>query len=327
MNSEKKTYDEISRRAFLASAPVAAGAMGLAGPAVAARPPPPMLYRSETGRNAVMTLYERKLHRLTLAHDTEMVPTRYGHTHVLTLGPPDAPPLLALHGVHFGGPFMADFVAPFADRYRIIIPDIVGQPGRSADAQPDPKGHNYAAWISDVLDGLKLRTVPVIGISFGGAVALDLATFAPQRISKAVLVVPGGFESSAFAALALLFRLFLPWHAYRMFPDPTRIKQAVRPLAAEMENDWYEYFDAILRHVRWLIPPPGPFTQSDLKGFSAPTAIYAARQDIFFPGDALVAAARKIIPSLEEANVYESSHFPTKAMQEEVTARVSAFLS
>jgi len=327
MIPQKRTYADVSRRAFLASGAVAAGAMGLARPAAAAQAAAPVLYRSEAGRDAVMTLYERKLQRLTLAHDTAMVPTRYGFTHVLTLGSPDAPPLLALHGVHFGGPFMADFVAPFADRYRIIIPDIVGQPGRSADVQPDPTGHNYAAWISDVLDALKLRTVPVVGISFGGAVALDLAAFAPQRISKAILIVPGGFEGSAFAALPLLFHLFLPWHTYRLFPDRARVAQTVRPLAAKMDDDWYDYFDAILRHVHWLIPPPGPFNRDELKGFSAPTAIYAARQDIFFPGDALVTEARKVIPRLEEAEVFDSSHFPTRKMQEEITSRVVAFLA
>jgi len=327
MIRQVQSYADISRRTFLAAGAVAGGAMGTAGPAAGAQAAGPGLYRSEAGRNAVMALYERKLQGLALAHDTAMVPTRYGHTHVLTIGPPTAPPLLALHGVHFGGPFMADFVAPFAGRYRIIIPDIVGQPGRSADIQPDPKGHNYAAWISDVLNALELKTVPIIGTSFGGAVALDLAAFAPQRISKAALIVPGGFKGDVFGFLPLLWRLFLPWQAYRLFPDPARIARTVRPLATEMKEDWYDYFDAILRHVHWLIPPPGPFTENDLKEFEAPTAIYAARQDIFFPGEALVAEARQVIPRLEEADIFDSSHFPTKAMQEEVTARVLAFLA
>jgi len=326
MIQQKRTYADLSRRAFIATG-AATGALSWAGPVLGAKSRQSILYRSEAGRSAVMALYERKMQKLTVAYDTVMVPTRYGHTHLLTLGTPDAPPLLALHGVHFGGPFMADFVAPLAAGHRIIIPDIVGQPGRSADVQPDPAGNNYAAWITDVLDALKLHSVPVLGISFGGAVALDLATVAPQRIEKAVLIVPGGFEGKALATLPLLFRLFLPWYAYRMFPNPTQIANTVHPLAWEMEPDEYEYFDAILRHVRWLIPPPGPFSQSDLKEFKAPTAIYAAREDIFFPGDSLIAEARKVVPRLEEADVFDSSHVPTRAMQEEVMVRIASFLA
>lgn len=325
--TQKRAYSDLSRRGFLVRSAAAVSALGGARPAAGTEDNPHTLYRSEAGRNFVLALYERKLRNLTPPHDTMMVQTRYGHTHVLMLGAPAAPPLLALHGVHFGGPFMADFVAPLADKYRIIIPDIVGQPGRSADVQPAPVNNNYARWISDVLDALKLRSAPVVGISFGGAVALDLAAFAPQRISKAALIVPGGFEGNAYTFLPLLFRLFLPWHAYRLFPDPARIAQTVRPLASEMERDWYEYFDAILRHVHWLIPPPGPFSQNDLKSFTAPTAIYTARQDIFFPGDALVAEARKVISNLEEAYVFDSSHFPTRSMREEVIDHLSSFLA
>jgi pimeloyl-ACP methyl ester carboxylesterase len=166
----------------------------------------------------------------------------------------------------------------------------------------------------------------VLGISFGGAIALDLAALAPNRISKAVLIVPGGFRGNNSTYLPLLFRLFIPWHAYRLFPERGRVAKTVHPLAWEMEEDWYDYFDAILRHVHWLIPPPGPFSEADLNAFRAPVAIYAARDDIFFPGDALLEEAHKVIPNLAEAAVFDSSHFPTKAMQIEVTRRVASFL-
>jgi len=302
------------------------GALAFAHNAFRAEGEKPSLYRSEAGRTAVLDLYDRKLHKLALPYDVKQVATRFGQTEVLVLGPVDAPPLVAIHGVHFGGPFMADFLAPLAHRFRIYIPDIVGQPGRSADVRPDPAGHQYGAWLIDVFDGLALDSVPIIGVSFGGAVALDLAIVAPQRISKAILIVPGGFTGSRFAAVPLLFRLFLPWHAYRFFPDRSRVAGVVHPLAWEMDDDWYDYFDVILRHVRWLIPPPGPFSPDDLKDFRAPVAIYAARDDIFFPGDALLEEARRVIPHLAEAAVFDSSHFPTKTMQAEVTSRAASFL-
>ena len=322
---------DTSRRLFLAlwaTAAGAAGAMGLGNHAAAADATGhASLYRSGAGRAAVMTLYERKLQRLSIAHESQMVETRFGQTHVLTIGPSSGPPLVVLHGVHFGAPFMADFAGPLAEKFRIYIPDIVGQPGRSAELQPAPSGHNYANWLTDVLDGLKLDVVPLVGISFGGAIALDLAASAPERISKATLIVPGGFAGSLLTSVAVLFRLFLPWQAYRIFPSRARLTNVLHPLAWEMDEDYYTFFDAILRHVHWLIPPPGPFSREDLQAFRAPTAIYAARQDIFFPGDDLVREARIVIPNLVDAAVFDSSHFPTNAMTAEVMRRATAFLA
>ena len=285
------------------------------------------LYRSEAGKAEVMALYERKLANLAMAHASRFIETRFGRTHVLTIGPETAPPLVALHGVHFAGPFMADFAGPFAEKFRIYIPDIVGQPGRSAEFQPETSGHNYAGWLTDVLDGLKLDSVPLLGISFGGAVALDLAALAPERITKAVLVVPGGFAGNAFAAIPLFFRLFLAWHAYRLLPGRLPLKDVLHPLAWELDADYYAYFDAILRHVHWLIPPPGPFSRDDLRGFGAPTAIYAARQDIFFPGEALMAEAKAVLGNLADSALFDSSHYPTRVMQAEVARRAAAFLA
>ncbi len=43
-----------------------------------------------------------------------------------------------------------------------------------------------------LLDHLGLETVSVVGSSYGGAIALELATVAPQRVSKLVLLCPGG---------------------------------------------------------------------------------------------------------------------------------------
>lgn len=324
----QRAFCGYSRRAFLlrAGALAGAGALAFANTLSASEADASQLYRSDAGREAVLALYERKLRKLPFSYEVKRVPTRFGQTQVLVLGPTDAPPLLAVHGVHFGGPFMADFVAPLAERFRVYIPDIVGQPGRSAEVQPEAMGHQYAAWLTEVLDSLGVESLPILGISFGGAVVLDLAAVAPHRISKAVLIVPGGFKGSALGAVPLLFRLFIPWHFYRFFPDRARVAQVVHPLAWEMDEDWYDYFDAILRHVHWLIPPPGPFAQEDLRNFHAPVAIYAAREDIFFPGDALIEEARKVIPNLAEGAVFDSSHFPTITMQTEVLARVASFL-
>jgi pimeloyl-ACP methyl ester carboxylesterase len=106
------------------------------------------------------------------------------------LGAKDGPPVVFLHGGNFLNPTCLRWFLPIAQRHRIHAPDIVGQPGMSAQEWPSPKGDGHAWWVEDVLDGLSLRCVPFIGLSYGAGIILRVAGHAPERVSAAVLVSP-----------------------------------------------------------------------------------------------------------------------------------------
>src|ERR671917_1655464 len=62
---------------------------------------PVSIYRSPKGQAEVLRLYDEVLSDLGMGHDHTTLPTRYGETHVLSMGPEDAPPVLFLHGANF----------------------------------------------------------------------------------------------------------------------------------------------------------------------------------------------------------------------------------
>src|SRR5579862_3470657 len=84
------------------------------------------LYRSQAGKDAVLELYERKFERLPFPCERKLVETRFGPTNVLVTGAPRGKPVVALHGVHFGGPFMAQFIGPLGSKFKFFIPDTIG---------------------------------------------------------------------------------------------------------------------------------------------------------------------------------------------------------
>ncbi|MCB2107362.1 MAG: alpha/beta fold hydrolase [Rhodobacteraceae bacterium] len=283
------------------------------------------VYKSAAGREAVRALYARQLARLSIPYRETFVETRYGATHVLEMGPHDAPPLVAIHGVNFPAPFVATMAAPLAATHRVILPDIVGQPGLSAEVRPSRSRHGYGLWLADTLDALNLDKAALAGISFGGGVVLDFATFAPQRIEKLVLLVPAGIDGVS-PDLFSIGRLYFAWQMYHWLPDRSHIADTVRLLAWELDETQADFFDAVLQHVDWMVTPPGPFSRDELKNLSAPCAVYGAEHDLFFPGPALIEAAAQVLPNLADSAVYDSSHFPTAAMQAAVMARIGKFL-
>ena len=73
----------------------------------------------------------------------------------------------------------------------------------------------------DVLNGLGLERLPFIGVSFGGGILLDMAAYAPERISRAALMAPAGLTRVPFLGPALKF--FIPCLLYRYFPSRERL--------------------------------------------------------------------------------------------------------
>ncbi len=137
--------------------------------------------------------------------ESELVPTSFGMTHVVRTGPPHAPPIVVVSGVNLGAFFTVEWLESLVPHFRLIIPDIVGQPNLSAETRPKPSGHEYARWLREVLTQLDLGPVRMIGFSFGGAVILDLASTSPALISAAALVVPAGAELATMQRELLAF--------------------------------------------------------------------------------------------------------------------------
>ncbi|MFV0461089.1 MAG: alpha/beta fold hydrolase [Actinomycetales bacterium] len=133
----------------------------------------------------------------------------------------DGPPVLLIHGSGPGVSAWANWrtVLPaLSQRFRVIAPDILGF---GYTERPPGTVYGPQAWLDHllgVLDGLGLERVSLVGNSFGGSLALSLATTAPERVDRLVLmgsvgvpfeITPGldavwGFEPSFEAMRSLL---------------------------------------------------------------------------------------------------------------------------
>jgi pimeloyl-ACP methyl ester carboxylesterase len=228
-----------------------------------------------------------------------MFPTRYGDTHVLSLGAEDGPPVIFLHGGNFLNPTCLRWFLPIAQRHRIHAPDIVGQPGKSAQGRPSPNADSHAWWVEDVLDGLSLRRVPFVGLSYGAGIILRVAGYAPERVSGAVLVSPAAIASGLLGDM--LLEALVPMVAYRLWPSHSRLLRAARVILTEGDDLAERQLGAIYRHVILDTQLPRMVTEEELRGFDEPVALFASEEDVFFPGEAVVARAREIVPNLVAA--------------------------
>jgi 2-hydroxymuconate-semialdehyde hydrolase len=119
-------------------------------------------------------------------------------THLAIAGDPDGPPVLLLHGTGPGATGALNFQPLMAklSRYHCFLPDLIGF-GESSHpdtvpAGPGPWFHLRVSAVLQMLDGLELEKVHVVGHSYGARIALELLQQAPHRFGKVVLAAGGG---------------------------------------------------------------------------------------------------------------------------------------
>jgi pimeloyl-ACP methyl ester carboxylesterase len=285
------------------------------------------IYRSPDGETEILSLYDEAVDVLAQRHESPTAGTRYGDTHVLAVGPEDGPPAVFLPGGNFLNPTCLRWFLPLSGRHRLYAPDIVGQPGRSAQTRPSPKGDGHAFWMEDVLDGLGLgEPVPLVGLSFGAGVAIRTMGLAPERVSRAALVSPAGIATGPIPRV--LAEVALPMLVYRLKPTRKRLLRAVRPILADSEDLAVNQLGAVYRHVRLDAGLPRMATKAELQGFGGPVAVFASEQDAFFPAGLVLPRAREIFPNLASAEYLRGCHHvPSEAARERVNEDILAFLA
>jgi pimeloyl-ACP methyl ester carboxylesterase len=288
------------------------------------------IYRSPAGELELLRLYDRSRERLGVGIEDLMLRTRFGHTHLLVAGPENAPPVIVFQGGNVVSPVSLSWFLPLADEYRLYAPDTIGHPGRSAQVRLSPRDASFGEWTRDLLDGLGLERAAFVGPSYGGGIVLRMAAHAPERISRAALVVPSGLGSGSL--YRMLREVAAPMLLYRLAPSRERLERAVRPLYAgepdRIDEEVMEQVGAVFRHVRLETKFPKPATRAELSGFTAPTLVLAAEHDLFFPPERVIPHAREVIPNLAAAEALDGcGHLPSADCTRRIREKIRAFLA
>jgi pimeloyl-ACP methyl ester carboxylesterase len=150
------------------------------------------IYKSAEGERAVRDRYLDILKHWPVPNRQLRVPTREGETFVVACGDENAPPLLLLHGSMANSAMWMGDVASWAAHFRVYAVDVIGDAGLSAPSRPPLASEAHALWLDDVMQGLSLTSASIVGVSFGGWLALDYATRRPHHVESLAVVCPGG---------------------------------------------------------------------------------------------------------------------------------------
>ncbi|MFE4499153.1 alpha/beta fold hydrolase [Rhodococcus sp. NPDC056743] len=277
---------------------------------------------------------------LTYEDTSRTLQTARGQLHYHEAG--DGPPLLLLHGSGPGVSGWANYqgnLSAFAEHFRTLVLDFPGF-GTSYSCEENPMVAALPA-VLDFLDGMSLDSLPVVGNSMGGNIAVQLASRHPERVSRLVTIGGVGlpvFSPSPPEGIKLLVQFV---------EDPTREK-----LMTWMESMVYD--PSILTEefveMRWRTASD-PDALADVKKLfnfrslaamrnrgtnaadqvgaltkiQAPTLITFGRDDRVTPLDSSLVPMR-LIPKCELHVFYDCGHWAMIERKDEFESVVLSYL-
>ncbi len=192
----------------------------------------------------------------------------------------EGPPLLYLHGAGLTGIWLP-VMEELAKDFDVLAPD---HPGFGQSDRPDwlDGMDDMVYHYLDFLDGMGLDQVNVVGISFGGWLAAELAVSHPERISKVILSAASGLRVEG-TPITDLFTLSPAETAEYLFSDPEKVKAMVESEPTpEIQQELYRG-RVTLAHLGWNPLLCNPALRRRLYRVTCPTRVFWGAQDRLVP--------------------------------------------
>ncbi len=257
---------------------------------------------------------------------THDVPTQFGTVRVYRFGSTDTVPIVLLPGRAGTTVMWQPNIAGLATHHPVYTIEPLGEAGCSEQAAPLRDGADQAAWLSETLAGLSLDRVHLVGHSFGGWLAANLAVRDARRLASLSLLDPvhtlGRFPAqllvrSALATLPLVSRWGRP--AFLAWINGGRAVSPDDPVAAVV--------DAGMRTYRIAAPVPEYLTDDHLRSIDIPALVVVAGRSVIHHPQPAYDRARTLIPHCRAELWPAATHSLPAESPHEVDGRLLSFLT
>ena len=267
------------------------------------------LYRSPAAAREIIGRYRELLDGWPVPNRKHMLDTCQGPTFVVASGRPENPPLLLLHGAQSNAAAWMFDVALWSATFHVYAVDVIGEAGLSAPSRPPLDSEAHALWLDDVLKGLGVERTAIVGVSFGGWLALDYAARRRDRVQSLALICPAGIgRQKNFLVKVAPLLLLGPWGmrtVRRMVfgPPPAIIPLEVKP--------FIELMRLIGRHFRGRVVRIPRLSDRQLASLTMPMLVIVGGRDVLLDSNDTRRRLAAFVPHAEVRFLPEARHVIT----------------
>jgi len=281
------------------------------------------IYTTPDGHAKYMEAYEAMFSLWKMPYDSIEVKTGYGSTHINVSGPGDKHPLVLLHAAGLSSTAWFANIAGLSANHHVYAVDVIGDAGKSIADRLMEKRLDYAEWLKDVFDGLNIEKGYLLGHSYGGWLALNMALAYPERLRKIVLLAP----AASIYPMSFLMKLGLLLSELKIRPSARFIFKMIASKGTVFEDTFIHHMEMVTRYCVPATMFPTVFTDEELKQIELPALLLiGAGEKIYNPKKALDRAQR-LMSRLTVEIIPNVGHTLNMEQPEIINARVLKFLS
>ena len=273
------------------------------------------MFKSKKGKSKILSLYDKKLESLNLDFEYLTVQTSFGKTNIIATGDPANPPIIIVHGSNGCAPIALETYADLHKTYRVFAVDVLAQPNKSAETRLSMKDDSYGKWMNEIIADLKIESVTMAGFSFGGLIILKTLEYDETRIKEVYLSAPAYIVNGN--PLKALFKVFIPMKRYMKTKKVTYVEKFLSHLFTDRDEFAIEFLSKVFLEFEMDFTPVPVIDAKAAGEITTPITLFAAQNDILFPGNKMIKRAAKIFPSLRKSTLLElSKHVQNKEQNE-----------
>jgi pimeloyl-ACP methyl ester carboxylesterase len=282
------------------------------------------LFKTLEGEAMSLRAYENALAHWPVPYEELDLTTGYGLTHIIGSGPAGEKPLILLHGQDSSSTSWIYNIYDLSQAFRVYAVDTIGDIGKSKPTYLLKSREDYARWLLEVFEQLKIEKADLMGLSYGGFLATNFALAYPERVNRVVLLGPGipNFGPPT-----------LQWASYGMpmllLPSRLTVKRFINGASTKGYSKEDPVFEQMiigmmnLRHVSFMRPV---FTDEEFKQLTTPVLLLIGDHEIMYEPQKALTQATQLIPNLQAELIPNANHMLNSDQPERVNTRVLKFL-
>lgn len=281
-------------------------------------------FRTPDGQARFEAAYAASLGHWPTPYERFDLPTGLGPTHVVAAGPDDAPPLILVHAFGAGSSSWYANVGELSRHYRVYALDTMGDTTNTVMEQTIRRRSQFAQWLGDSMDALGIERAPLIGHSYGGWLALNMALCAPERVERVVLAAPAG----SFLPLNLKFTLMnLRVLLFRNRAATDAFFRWCLKAGNSIPESFSEQFFQGLTNFKWkYVVRPNTYTDEELRSIKTPILLLYGDHEVIYDWRKALDRAKRLLPDLTTDVLPGAGHFLIAEQPELFNRRVLQFL-
>lgn len=283
---------------------------------------------SEKGKEDFQIAYDESMALLPKPNDTKNIKTKYGTIRAYYFTKEEnkhKEPILLLPGRGASTPMWVPNLEGLREKRPVYTIDLLGEPGMSVQTKVIENQKQQAEWLNEVIEGLGLERVHIVGVSIGGWTTMNLARYNPEHIATASLLDP----VFVFAQISIKMILASIPASVPIVPKFLREKMLSYVAGgAEASDDEpiAKLIESGMRNYKLKTPAPDLFSKEDLKNIDIPVLALIAEKSTMHNSVKAVETGKKYVKDIDIVNWKNASHAINGEFSNEVNARILDFV-